>query len=178
MRATRAVVLVLGVVAGLSCRQSAGAGAAPPPATPPRSAGSSTTTLVDSAAIERARFVAEVAKTIAGRESQPAEQVYRNVTTLRGMPAGNVLRVIDIGFGRSLGVSCTHCHVAGEWERDDKPQKQIARDMWTMVRAINTEQLRKIPNLRSASPTVNCTTCHRGQTKPALDMGPAPNVPR
>jgi hypothetical protein len=36
--------------------------------------------------------------------------------------------------------------------------------------AINTEQLKKIKNLKSENPGVNCTTCHRGQVKPALNL--------
>jgi hypothetical protein len=74
------------------------------------------------------------------------------------------------GFGRSLGVGCRHCHSPGEWEREDKPQKQIARDMMAMTRTITDEMLPKIPHLKSEHPTVNCTTCHRGQVKPALNL--------
>lgn len=80
-----------------------------------------------------------------------------------------------MGYARSLGVNCTHCHVPGEWEKEDKPTKQIARDMSAMVTAINTEQLKKIKNLKSPDPVINCTTCHRGQIKPALNLPePAP----
>ena len=80
-----------------------------------------------------------------------------------------------MGFARSLGVSCVHCHVPGEWEKDDKPQKQIAREMGGMSRTISGDLLSKIRNLRSEKPAVNCTTCHRGQVKPALDLpGPPP----
>jgi hypothetical protein len=89
---------------------------------------------------------------------------------LKGMPAGRLLRVMEMGYARSLGVNCTHCHVAGQWEKEDKPAKQIARDMATMVANINNEQLKKIKNLKSADPVINCTTCHRGQTKPALNL--------
>jgi endogenous inhibitor of DNA gyrase (YacG/DUF329 family) len=113
-----------------------------------------------------------VLSSIAGREAQPAESVFRNIRVLRGMPAGRLVRVMNLGFGRSLGVSCTHCHTPGEWESDAKPTKQVAREMWTMDQAINTEHLARIPNLRSARPTVNCTTCHAGSVKPALELAP------
>jgi hypothetical protein len=53
-------------------------------------------------------------------------------------------------------------------ERTD--QKQIARDMWAMMTAINQEYLSKIKNLKSERPVVNCTTCHRGQAKPATEL--------
>ena len=74
---------------------------------------------------------------------------------------------------RSLGVNCAHCHVPEKWESDDKPQKQIAREMSAMVAKINGESLKAIKNLQSATPTVNCTTCHRGQIKFALNLPPA-----
>jgi hypothetical protein len=80
---------------------------------------------------------------------------------------------MEQGFSRSLGVTCTHCHVAGQWASEEKATKQIAREMSKMVSTINGDLLKKIPDLRSTNPTVNCTTCHRGQTRPALDL-PAP----
>ena len=77
---------------------------------------------------------------------------------------------MEMGYARSLGVNCTRCHVSGEWEKEDRPTKQIAREMAAMVRVINDEQLKKIKNLKSTTPVVNCTTCHRGQVKPALNL--------
>ena len=77
-------------------------------------------------------------------------------------------------------VRCEHCHVAGKWASEDKKQKQIARDMSTMSRAINDTLLTRIPNLEGPHPTINCTTCHRGQVKPALNLpmaGAAPAAP-
>jgi hypothetical protein len=77
---------------------------------------------------------------------------------------------MELGYAKSLGVDCTYCHVAGQWEKEDKPTKQITRDMAAMVANINKEQLPKIKNLKSAEPVINCTTCHRGRTKPALNL--------
>jgi hypothetical protein len=114
--------------------------------------------------------LAELRKRIAGQENKPAEEVFKNIQLLKGVPAGRLLRVMEMGYARSLGVNCTHCHVAGEWEKEDRPTKQIAREMAAMVRVINDEQLKKIKNLKSTTPVVNCTTCHRGQVKPALNL--------
>ena len=114
--------------------------------------------------------VAQLKAEIAGKENQPAEQVFKNIQILKGMPAARVLAVMQVGYSKSLGVDCTHCHVAGQWEKEDKPTKQITRDMSAMAKAINTEYLKKIKNLTNPNPVVNCTTCHRGQVKPALNL--------
>lgn len=119
---------------------------------------------------DQAQALADLRKRIAGQENKPAEEVFKNIQMMKAMPAGRLLRVMELGFARSLGVNCTHCHVAGEWEKEDKPTKQIARDMSAMVAVINNHQLKKIKNLKSPDPVINCTTCHRGQTKPALNL--------
>jgi hypothetical protein len=120
--------------------------------------------------------LAELQKMIAGREEQPAEQVFKNIQVMKGVPAGRFLRIMQLGYARSLGVNCAHCHVPGQWESDEKPTKGIAREMILMMRAINNDILKKIKNLKSESPAVNCTTCHRGETKPALNL-PEPQRP-
>jgi hypothetical protein len=124
----------------------------------------------DSAAAERDSLAATVLERIRGREEQRADSVFKNIQVLKAVPAGRLLRIMNQGWGRALGVSCTHCHIAGHWDADDKPQKQIARDMTGMVGTINAELLPKIKHLKSEKPMVNCTTCHRGQVKPALDL--------
>lgn len=167
MKSERARVIVLfGLMTVLSTFQSSSANpiAYPGPGTEPAVAGQTP----DSFNQEQA--LAQLNAQISDRKNQPAEQVFKNIQILKGMPAGRLLRVMEGGFSKSLGVDCTHCHVAGQWEKEDKPTKQIARDMWAMMGSINTEQLKKIRNLRSASPGVNCTTCHRGQVKPALNL--------
>ena len=114
--------------------------------------------------------LAELRQKIAGQETKPAEEVFKNIQLLKGVPAGRLLRVMEIGYGKSLGVDCTHCHIISQWEKDEKPTKQIAREMALMVKNINTEYLKNIKNLKSETPIINCTTCHRGHVKPALNM--------
>jgi hypothetical protein len=118
--------------------------------------------------------VTAVSKQIAGKEDQPAEAVFKNIKILTGIPAGNVPKLMQTGFSRSLGVSCAHCHVVGEWEKEDKPTKQIARDMWSMDHAVINDYLKKMDGLKDRNPIVNCTTCHRGQLKPALNFDSDP----
>lgn len=40
---------------------------------------------------------------------------------------------------RWLGVDCAHCHVMGEFDKDDKPAKQTARKLFTMVCGIGQD---------------------------------------
>jgi hypothetical protein len=134
-------------------------------------------TPADSAAAAWAKIAAEnksdadkVRNDIKGRENEPADSVFDNIKMLKGVPAGRVLPIMEMGFARSLGVRCTFCHVAGKWASEDKKEKQIARDMSAMSRTINDSLLTKIAHLDSEHPVINCTTCHRGQKKPALNM--------
>lgn len=118
----------------------------------------------------QAAAIAALKEQIKGKEKEPAENVFKNIRSLKGVPAGRLLAIMEMGYARSLGVNCTHCHTPGKWEAEDKATKQIARDMSAMVKTINTELLKNIKNLKSETPTVNCTTCHRGQIKPALNL--------
>ena len=119
---------------------------------------------------DQGQKLADLRKQIAGKENQPAEQVFKNIQMFKGVPAARLLRIMELGYSRSLGVNCTHCHVVDQWDNDDKPTKPITREMAKMVLTINNDLLKNIKNLKGPNPIVNCTTCHRGQTKPALNL--------
>jgi hypothetical protein len=122
----------------------------------------------DSLVADREKHIAEVRAAIKGKEKLPADSVFKNLKHLGKMPAGRVLAIMNIAYSKSLGVSCGHCHNTQDYASDEKAPKKIAREMWTMSRRINDELLKGIPDLKE--PVVNCTTCHRGQKKPALDI--------
>jgi Photosynthetic reaction centre cytochrome C subunit len=153
------ILFVLSVLVPFALGQESGlAPALPEPVTPQAIA------QANSAALAAAR------RTIVGRQNQPAETVFRNIKVMKGIPAGRMLAIMDTGFSRSLGVSCAHCHTAWLFQKDDKPAKQIARDMWGMTGTINNDLLKKISGLKDRDPIVNCTSCHRGQLKPATEL--------
>ena len=122
------------------------------------------------AEFNQAEAIAKLREQIKGKEQEPAEKVFKNIQMMKTIPAGRLLAIMEMGYARSLGVNCTHCHAPEKWESDEKNTKQIAREMAAMVTAINGQLLKNIKNLKSENPTVNCTTCHRGQVKPALNL--------
>jgi len=119
---------------------------------------------------DQAAELTKLRESIKGHGNEPAEKVFKNIQTFKGVPAGRVLAIMEIGYSRSLGVNCTHCHTPEDWAGESKDKKQITRDMASMVGRINGDLLKNIKNLKGAAPTINCTTCHRGQIVPALDL--------
>ena len=113
--------------------------------------------------------IAEILAELGDDRLQPANKVFRGVTISPTASAERYLRIMDMGFARSLGVDCVHCHDPADWARDAKQKFATTRAMWDMVYKINQDHLRKIEGLdRKAK--VNCTTCHRGQTTPAVSL--------
>jgi hypothetical protein len=126
-------------------------------------------------AARRDSGAASVLRSIAGRETQPAESVFKNIKILKGIPAGRLVNIMNMGFGRSLGVSCGFCHVPGKWDLDDKEEKNTARLMFAMVQTINRDFISKVPvDTGAPRPVVNCMTCHRGNPRPMGPDGPPP----
>jgi hypothetical protein len=127
-------------------------------------------------AARRDSGAAMVLRSIAGRENQPAESVFKNIKILKGVPAGRLVNIMNMGFGRSLGVSCGFCHVPGKWDLDDKEEKNTARLMFAMVQTINRDFISKVPTDRGTPPVVNCFTCHRGMPRPMTAERPPPTT--
>jgi photosynthetic reaction center cytochrome c subunit len=93
-----------------------------------------------------------------GQSAKTAEQVYKNIEVLKGIPAGQVIPAMQF-ITASLGVECTFCHVEGHFEKDDKEPKQIARDMMQMTFALNKNNFQ-------GHRDVTCYSCHRGAPNP------------
>jgi hypothetical protein len=179
MRAPRTIGIStsLALTAGLFALAALGGRAAqtPPAETPPATPEAAPAPPAETAPappFDQDAAVAQLRKAIAGRENEPAEKVFKDIQMMKGVPAGRLLAVMENGFGPALGVDCRFCHDPAGWEKDAK-HKQVAREMMKMSRAINQEYLAKIEHL-DENPAVNCTTCHRGEKKPALDLPAAP----
>lgn len=110
--------------------------------------------------------IIQLEESIEGREDEPAETVFRNIQVLKGMPAKQVLNLMQESFAPALGVSCGHCHTKSGWHLDDKEEKGIAREMWKMTGEINE----RVQGIADPEARVHCATCHQGQTKPLLEV--------
>ena len=106
--------------------------------------------------IDRTIWPAELNLT-AEQSAKPVSQVYKNLKFFNST-AGD-LKSSMLFLSASLGVGCSHCHVEGAWERDEKPAKDSARKMLAMVR----DTRREFQDIR-----VGCYTCHHGAAKPEL----------
>ena len=115
-------------------------------------------------------------RTIAGRENEPAANVFKNVKLLNDMPAKEFLRNMDVIYGRGLGMGCGNCHVVGQYDGDTRKNKRVARDMQEMTDYINKVRLANIKELDEDYVKVTCVTCHMGSGHPKNTMAvpPAP----
>ena len=175
------VVMVGAIVIALSCTRapappapSPGGGSAQAPAAQP---GSQTGIVTlpprrippsrDSLTKLRATYVAQVMRDIAGREKEPAEQVFKNVQVLKGITAEELVTKMDKEYATALSWNCTNCHRLanqGNWASDTSADKKRARFMQQMENDINSSELPKL--YPRDTPKVSCATCHRGYNEP------------
>jgi hypothetical protein len=121
-----------------------------------------------------------------------AEEVFKNVRVLRGIPVDEFMATMGV-FSAALGISCGDCHTDSDtsWEAyalDNSPKKVMARRMVQMMGAINQGSF-------GGRQMVTCYTCHRGSNRPKVTaslarvygdlppdepddiVNPAPNAP-
>ena len=124
----------------------------------------------DSLEADRLKYMNEVMESIKGKEKLPADSVFKNIKVIKGassVSAEHFLWMMNWGWSAELGVSCSHCHIIGNWESDSLETKDIARGMWNMRVKINDEILPSITGRDyDTNPAVSCITCHRGKPVP------------
>jgi hypothetical protein len=116
----------------------------------------------------------------------PAGRPMRNFpppTNLKVLPkdtSGREVRETMEKWAGSLGVHCDTCHMADPNKKgpngrpslnfadDSKPEKQIARIMYTMTEQMNHDYISKAMDLDKdgMGSAVTCGTCHRGHKMP------------
>lgn len=94
----------------------------------------------------------------AAKAPKLAEEEYKNIQALKGIPAEQVIPSMQF-IAASLGVECEYCHVPRAFEKDDKKPKVTARKMIGMMMTINKENF-------ESHREVTCFSCHRGAPDP------------
>ena len=91
-----------------------------------------------------------------------SKQKFKNIKVLKDLPADQMIPLMQ-KINASLGVKCDFCHVIKQdhsgFELDEKPAKNVARDMIKMTQTMNKK-------FKSVKNKVNCFTCHRGHQEP------------
>jgi outer membrane lipoprotein-sorting protein len=94
-----------------------------------------------------------------------AEEVFKNVQVLKGVPADQFMAAMGF-FSNALSANCSYCHVGeggGGWDKyaEDVGPKQTARRMVRMMDAINQTYF-------GGRRVVTCMSCHNGATRPKV----------
>jgi photosynthetic reaction center cytochrome c subunit len=105
-----------------------------------------------------------VAQTASQEKPLLAEQAFKNVQVLKGIPVDDFMETMGF-MAAALDFDCSDCHVgAGTDQVDwaaDTPRKLMARIMVNMVATINKNNF-------GGRQAVTCWTCHRNRDKPLV----------
>jgi outer membrane lipoprotein-sorting protein len=110
-------------------------------------------------------FIVGFAMAQTAERPQMAEDVFKNVLVLKGIPVDEFMNTMGV-FSAALGMSCEDCHASNDskWENyalDTSPKKRTARRMVQMVTALNKDNF-------GGRQMVTCWTCHRGSDHPKV----------
>jgi photosynthetic reaction center cytochrome c subunit len=115
----------------------------------------------------------DAAQKPAAPPAKTAEQQFKNIQTLKGIPADQLIPSMQF-ISASLGVDCEFCHVERQMDKDDKKTKIAARKMITMMFEINADNF-------DGERKVTCDTCHHGSphpsSTPTVSSSTAMNMP-
>src|SRR6202167_2751449 len=93
-----------------------------------------------------------------------AEQVFKNVRALKGIPVDDFMETMGL-ISAALSFDCSDCHTGAGTDRvdwaADTPRKVTARMMVSMVATINKNNFQ-------GREAVTCWTCHRNRDKPLV----------
>ena len=93
-----------------------------------------------------------------------AEQVFKNIQVLKGIPVDDFMETMGI-MTAALQFDCSDCHANAGTDRvdwaADTPRKRTARRMVAMVATINKDNF-------GGRQMVTCWTCHRNRDRPLV----------
>src|ERR1700674_578088 len=107
---------------------------------------------------------AQAAQAPVPEKPQMAEDVFKNIQVLRGIPVADFMGTMGV-ISAALVFCCSDCHTGAgtdtvKWDLDS-PRKVTARRMVQMVAAINRGNF-------GGQQLVTCWSCHRGHDRPAI----------
>ncbi len=116
----------------------------------------------------------------------------KNLKVLPKNLTGNQVHEIMEGWAGALGTHCDHCHMEDpknigpngrprlKFEDDSKPEKKMARIMYTMTENMKKNYIKKVADMdkmeEPAAP-LTCGTCHRGHVHPEAYIPPKEERP-
>jgi hypothetical protein len=118
-------------------------------------------------------MIAGIAATMPPKEEHP----HQNLKILPKNISHEDLDKIMDEFKAALGVKCNFCHAASkdssskklDFASDEKPEKNIAREMMRMTNKINKKYFNYEKDDKGEHvPVVFCATCHRGNPHPEV----------
>jgi hypothetical protein len=112
---------------------------------------------------------------IAATKAPEEEHLYKNLKVLPKNTTKEQLDKVMDNFKVSLGVKCNFCHAPSkdtavhhpDFASDEKPEKNIAREMMKMTAKINKKFFADNKNEQGERvAAVECMTCHHGKERP------------
>ena len=109
---------------------------------------------------------------------QQVNEEFKNLQVLpKNITTDSLDKIMD-GFNVQLGVDCNYCHVKDKkadsliFDKDDKSEKEIARNMMRMTMDINRKYFQFNETVTAEQvQAVTCFTCHRKEPMPGKETG-------
>ncbi len=131
--------------------------------------------LKDTLMADREKQIAALKESLKGKESLPADSVFKNIKSLKGKSTEQVLSIMN-GWGHALGVSCKFCHDVNDWTSEKSRNHLRTREMIVMNDLLNRDLLANMKGFRQPV-TMGCISCHNEMKEPTHD-GPKPQGAR
>jgi len=90
---------------------------------------------------------------------------HKNLQILPKTISADELKKTMEGFTEQLGVKCTFCHIADQYEKDDRPHKADARRMIKLVQDMKAKKTDYF-GPRTKEAVITCSMCHKGKAEP------------
>jgi len=129
----------------------------------------------DTLMADREKQIAILKESLKGKETLPADSVFKNIKSLKGKSTEQVLSIMN-GWGHALGVTCKFCHEVNDWASEKSRNHLRTREMIVMNDLLNRDLLANMKGFRQPV-TMGCISCHNEMKEPTHD-GPKPQGAR